>query len=296
MKMECEVIQDLLPLYVEKIASEQSAVLVEEHLKECEACQKSYEEMIEKTPQISEEETVKVPLEKIKNNIRRRKINAVGFAAALVFTLLMTVYSYLTTPIYLSMEEAGIRVYEENDALFMSVSAPVEGYYVEEALGDNGQRLATVEVWSSSLEEMKKDKTTIVKISDSAEDVDAVYYTDYTKEDNLILVYGKEAYLSDGGVVLPRLALGFYDVVMLAAAVGLGILFFIFRRKKCGVWIRNLWLVPVCYLLSQLLLSIDTVTYSMQRDFKMIVLVGAGLYGVILFGIRMWNDRVMSKK
>lgn len=292
MKMECEVIQDLLPLYVEKIASEQSAALVEEHLKECEACKRKYEEMTEKTPQIPEEEIAKVPLKKIKNNIWRRKMNAVGFAAAMVFTLLMIVYSYLTTPVYLSREEAGIKIYQEDGALLMSVSASVAGYFVEESLSDNGLHIVTVEVWTSKLEEMKKSQTTIIKISDSVEDVDTVYYTDYTEEDNLILVYGKDSYPSEGYMVLPRLALGYYDVVMLAAVVGLGILFLIFRRKKCGIWMRNLWLVPVCYLLSQFILSIDTVTYSMQRDFKMIVLVGAGLYVAILFGIGMWKDRV----
>lgn len=292
MKMECEVIQDLLPLYVEKIASEQSEALVEEHLKECEACKRKYEEMTEKTPQIPEEEIAKVPLKRIKNNIWRRKMNAVGFAAAMVFTLLMIVYSYLTTPVYLSREEAGIKIYQEDGALLMSVSASVAGYFVEESLSDNGLHIVTVEVWTSKLEEMKKSQTTIIKISDSVEDVDTVYYTDYTEEDNLILVYGKDPYPSEGYIVLPRLALGYYDVVMLAAVVGLGILFLIFHRKKCGIWMRNLWLVPVCYLLSQFILSIDTVTYSMQRDFKMIVLVGAGLYGAILFGIGMWKDRV----
>lgn len=38
MRIECDVIQDILPLYVEKISSEASNRLVEEHLKECEKC------------------------------------------------------------------------------------------------------------------------------------------------------------------------------------------------------------------------------------------------------------------
>lgn len=38
MKMQCNVIQDLLPLYHDRICSTESRALVEEHLKECEAC------------------------------------------------------------------------------------------------------------------------------------------------------------------------------------------------------------------------------------------------------------------
>ena len=38
MKLDCEVIRDLLPLYAEHMASPASTALVEEHLQECEAC------------------------------------------------------------------------------------------------------------------------------------------------------------------------------------------------------------------------------------------------------------------
>ena len=38
MKMECEVIRDLLPLYADDACSEQSRFLVDEHLAECADC------------------------------------------------------------------------------------------------------------------------------------------------------------------------------------------------------------------------------------------------------------------
>ena len=38
MKLDCDVIRDLLPLYAEKLASPASSALVEQHLAECEAC------------------------------------------------------------------------------------------------------------------------------------------------------------------------------------------------------------------------------------------------------------------
>ncbi|MBQ7990126.1 MAG: zf-HC2 domain-containing protein [Oscillospiraceae bacterium] len=43
MKVHCDVIQDLLPLYADQACSEESRKLVEEHLAECDDCEKMYE-------------------------------------------------------------------------------------------------------------------------------------------------------------------------------------------------------------------------------------------------------------
>lgn len=43
--MNCGVIQDLLPLYVDGCCSEESAQLVREHLNTCECCRKAYQQM-----------------------------------------------------------------------------------------------------------------------------------------------------------------------------------------------------------------------------------------------------------
>ena len=38
MKISCNIIRDLLPLYAEDLASEDTRLLVEEHLCDCETC------------------------------------------------------------------------------------------------------------------------------------------------------------------------------------------------------------------------------------------------------------------
>ena len=45
--MDCNVIKDLLPLYVDECCSEESARLVAEHLDACESCRKIYDQMRE---------------------------------------------------------------------------------------------------------------------------------------------------------------------------------------------------------------------------------------------------------
>ena len=43
-KINCNVIQDILPLYIEDAVSEDTKELVEEHLQNCEICQRIYHE------------------------------------------------------------------------------------------------------------------------------------------------------------------------------------------------------------------------------------------------------------
>ncbi len=52
MKYNCDLIKDLLPLYLDKTASEPSTKAVEEHMNECEECRLFYQEM-KKTDSIS---------------------------------------------------------------------------------------------------------------------------------------------------------------------------------------------------------------------------------------------------
>ena len=44
-KISCHIIQDILPLYVDGIVSEDTKEMVEEHLRECESCRKEAEHM-----------------------------------------------------------------------------------------------------------------------------------------------------------------------------------------------------------------------------------------------------------
>lgn len=86
MKLECEVIRDLLPLYAEKIASPASQKLVEEHLEGCESCRAELARMQAPVQVKMEPEPVE-PLQKIKKNIERKQQSTI--LAAAVFILLL---------------------------------------------------------------------------------------------------------------------------------------------------------------------------------------------------------------
>ena len=74
--MKCEIIRDLLPLYIDGLTSKESNQEIEKHLKNCEECQKYYQEMtggIDNFSVITNEEIEDVNLiKKIKKKNRRK--------------------------------------------------------------------------------------------------------------------------------------------------------------------------------------------------------------------------------
>ena len=49
MNKQCEIIQDLLPLYVDGACSEASSEMIKEHLETCDACKEIYEKLCSHT-------------------------------------------------------------------------------------------------------------------------------------------------------------------------------------------------------------------------------------------------------
>ena len=45
MKISCKIIEDLLPLYIDKVCSEESKKTVEEHLAQCSKCSEKFNKM-----------------------------------------------------------------------------------------------------------------------------------------------------------------------------------------------------------------------------------------------------------
>lgn len=71
-KISCNVCKDLLPIYVDKLCSEESEQLVENHLSGCEDCRNTYEAMTDKisVPKIDEEEKDKT--DEFKLNLNKK--------------------------------------------------------------------------------------------------------------------------------------------------------------------------------------------------------------------------------
>ena len=120
MKITCNIIEDLLPLYVDDMVSEDSRKLVEEHLKGCPACRKMQEEMMREnrlTAGIKDGNSVQInkteaePLKKIRRRIRKKRILSVILAVVLVAAAGGAGhYWYYDKENYISWDEANISV------------------------------------------------------------------------------------------------------------------------------------------------------------------------------------------
>lgn len=92
--MKCEVVRDLLPLYIDKLTSEESNKEIEKHLKNCKECYQYYQEMMGEIGVLAEipkeeAEDVKV-IKKIKKRSRKKLIIAVlGTALAVLAAVIL---------------------------------------------------------------------------------------------------------------------------------------------------------------------------------------------------------------
>lgn len=126
MKISCNVIRDLLPLYAEDLASEDTRSLVDEHLCDCEDCAKALNSMEKKPPAIVE--TAAESLNKVKRLIRRRRLVSVLAAVLTVISVAAAVFTYLFTPFQLTMEQALDDFYiREDGAVVLDYSPYVIG-------------------------------------------------------------------------------------------------------------------------------------------------------------------------
>lgn len=126
MKISCNIIRDLLPLYAEDLASEDTKTLVDEHLCGCDDCTKFLGSLKKGTP--LPVEAAPESLNKVKKTIRRRRVVSVMAAVLTVITIASFVFTYLFTPFQLTKEQALDDFYvREDGAIVIDYSTYVTG-------------------------------------------------------------------------------------------------------------------------------------------------------------------------
>ena len=102
-KINCNVIQDILPLYIEDAVSEDTKELVEEHLQDCEICQRVYHE-------------TKIDLENdMKISAQTRRIKTILLSIAATIICFVAVFTFMNKHVtYISYKDAGITIVEDN--------------------------------------------------------------------------------------------------------------------------------------------------------------------------------------
>ena len=90
MKTEtCEIVQDLLPLYIDGALSDSSRNLVSGHLENCEDCRKIYGQMVSELRIAPDRENVEAPINRMKKNMLRTAARTF-LIAVLVLSLIVS--------------------------------------------------------------------------------------------------------------------------------------------------------------------------------------------------------------
>jgi hypothetical protein len=106
MKNNCDVVTDLLPLYVDGVCSEESKKLVEEHLEECEACRNA-SRMLQEDITIQQDHDVNI-IKGVKRRIFIEKIVLAIIAVVVAGSILICGGIYMLSS-YVPMTEVSLK-------------------------------------------------------------------------------------------------------------------------------------------------------------------------------------------
>ena len=329
MNKDCSIVQDLLPLYAEDMLREETKEYVEGHLAQCAPCRA---ELASLRKEVTPASVSAQPLRDLKKQLQRKKFTAVLLAVALALTLATAGFAYLTAPQYLPYDETAWMITRSPRALAdgsimadeltdlsgvesisVNLLTPVSGTKVTSTQDpDSGKTVYFITAWRTPLDtwcgtfdvsdtgdHAQREANALLNALGETESARtlftldatncaAIYYSPNNGQDDVLLCGSR-----DGGVIsLPRLALGYYVLLSFALLITLGIAFFLCRRKKIGIVLGHLALIPACYLLGHLLVKgFSATSYQMQRDFSLIVLIAALLYAAALLGSRFLHQK-----
>ncbi|MGR9050551.1 zf-HC2 domain-containing protein [Halobacillus faecis] len=296
MKISCNVVRDILPLYAEDMASQDTRDLVEEHIASCENCKKRLEVMksVEEPPV----DTNIAPLRNIQNTLRRKKLQTIILSVMVTLVFVMVTIAYLTTPAYISYNEDAVSIIEKDDGtVLLNVSEEVSGFNVTEyPAADNSGYVYDITTWETIWhQKISRNNLENTVLNPNGETVASIYYYNTDGSEN-ILIYGDP--ITDGSVMtLPRLVLSYYLLFAVGFLLTCGIGLVIFRKnEKIRNGLEKILLLPISYLLAHFLIKgLHSATYLAGRDFYAIVLVTIPLYFALLAGRNIVKKLSMKK-
>jgi len=297
--IDCAVVRDLLPLYAEKISSEETRELVEEHLAGCQDCRNLLDEMTnEETPVQLEA----APLKTLRKKLIRSRIGVAVAAALIVAALTSGVVGYLTAWEYVAYAPGLLQVEGGDDpwgdgGSRVSICATDGAVQMRTGNSDGDHDTAYVSLWTSVWEQNSSNDHAQCQGYWSTAAQMSVYYMGVGDEEN-ILIYGPgTASYDHTNFLLSRKGLGDYlicaGVLLLVVAAGV----VVFRKSaSVRVWLERIGLIPVSYMIGHLCVKgFSVATYEYQRDLSLIVIVGVVVYAVALLGMRLYRARKSSK-
>ncbi|MGG3801599.1 zf-HC2 domain-containing protein [Metabacillus fastidiosus] len=194
--IKCTIIQDVLPLYIDEVVSQDTKEMVEEHLQYCETCQKEYEIMKQEL-YIPAENKASI-FKKINKKWRKKKV-IISIISVLVTTIiLLGAFSYVVyCETVIPYSENLVEIEKQNDNQLVSryfgeSYATVHETYPMLIEIDGEEKSVSFIFYTQTIakspsrnlinnEKHLKEQEYISVLGES-EKIDAVYYVDYDVE------------------------------------------------------------------------------------------------------------------
>lgn len=291
MKNECSIVRDLLPLYAESMVSPETASFMEEHLKDCGHCRKEYERL--KAPCAVPAQDDAAPLLMLQKKMAAKRLRTIVLTAVFAVALLVSAFAVLDAPVYLPYTEERLAVEpvgENGLQITFDPSVTDFNYTVYQDPDGGNFYYCDVEAWYSLWDRWfsgGEEQRTAVVFPAKPYPVTVMYCPNDGTES--ICVYGEAG--EGGSIALPRLALGYY---LILAVLALAVLFAAWLvakgRPRQRAWIERIMLYPVSYLISHgIVVGFRAISYSLVRDFRLILFVSLLLYCGLLLAHSVWG-------
>ena len=281
MKLSCDIIRDLLPLYAEELASADSQEAVREHLDGCEDCRRAYEKMKE-SPVIIREDP---GLNTVRRGLWRRRLLTALCAVLIVCMAGCWFLSWLTAPIYLD-ENVITDVRNNHDGtvtIYMDAAAVGRQTFQFEI--DPTEVGETFVIWTSRWLEYNWSEPIPrpFAITRTVMHNGIYLFTGKEGEMNYLIYDNPRESIGGGSMYLPRLYLGFYfRMAMGIGAVLLGLAFAL-RKRRAGKTLAAVGSLALCYGICQgIVCEFTFASYFAEQELMWAVAMGGCLWGALM--------------
>lgn len=291
MSNKCNLIKDILPLYVEDMVSTDTREFVSEHLEHCAECHAEFEHLGKPAEFIPD--TGIAPLKRIKKDLFIKRLQTIFFTAMLACAIVVAVFAFLTSPNFFPYSDSLVNVIDSpNGNIIIAFDNKVTGYScIKEFNSETESEVYRINAWTTTWDvySSNRGKQYMVISSDTENKTQIFYAQNDGSED--VLIYGLNVNVDEDIATLPRLILMPYFLLAFLVFVILAIVRFSLRNKSAIiVWIDRTILFPISYMAAHLCIKgFSFTTYSSQRDFCIIILF------TILFYFAMLTGKVLYK-
>jgi hypothetical protein len=299
MSNKCNLIKDILPLYVEDMVSTDTREFVSEHLEHCAECHAEFEHI--RKPAKFIPDTGIAPLKRIKKDLFIKRLQTIFFTAMLACAIVVAVFAFLTSPNFFPYSDSLVNVIDSpNGNIIIAFDNKVTGYScIKEFNSETETEVYRINAWTTTwdLYSSNRGKQYMVISSDTETKTQIFYAQNDGSED--VLIYGLNVNADEDIATLPRLILMPYFILAFLASAILAIARFFLRNKSAIiVWIDRTIFLPISYMVAHLCIKgLSFTTYSSQRDFCIIILVAMLFYFAMLTGKALYKaKRENSKK